>query len=97
MIEPLPQKQLEDRTIYLSRNQFGVEANQLGRPVITDFGLSADGGGSRVHRFSIQPDEYRAPEVVLGTGWSYGADVWNLGVLVCPIQLCRSYGQLILE
>ncbi|KAJ5667820.1 protein kinase domain protein [Penicillium maclennaniae] len=29
----------------------------------------------------IQPDHYRAPEVILGNGWQMPADIWNLGVL----------------
>ncbi|RDH33501.1 kinase domain protein [Aspergillus welwitschiae] len=63
--EPLPQKQLEDRTICVSRNHFGVEANGLGRPMITDFGLAID--GSRAHYHPIQPDSFRAPEgLILG-------------------------------
>lgn len=80
IVEPLPQKQLEDRTIYLSRNQFGLEAGGLGRPVITDFGLAVD--GSHLHNHPIQPDDYRAPEVIIGADWSYSVDIWNLGVLV---------------
>ncbi|GCB23474.1 serine/threonine-protein kinase SRPK [Aspergillus awamori] len=81
--EPLPQKQLEYRTIYLSRNHFGVEASGLGRPVITDFGLAVD--GSRAHYHPIQPDSSRAPEVILGAGWSYSADIWNLGALLVEL------------
>ncbi|GAT26135.1 hypothetical protein RIB2604_02007140 [Aspergillus luchuensis] len=61
--EPLPQKQLEDRTIYLSRNHFGVEANSLGRPVITDFGLAVE--GSQTHYHLIQPDSFRAQRLFL--------------------------------
>ncbi|OJJ67248.1 hypothetical protein ASPBRDRAFT_662011 [Aspergillus brasiliensis CBS 101740] len=83
MNEPLPQKQLEDRTIYLSRNHFGVAANGLGRPVITDFGLAVD--GSRTHYHLIQPDSFRAPEVILGAGWSYSADIWNPGALMVEL------------
>ena len=41
MNSPLPQKKLEDRTIDLSRNDFGLQAKSLERPVITDFGLVA--------------------------------------------------------
>ncbi|EAW14979.1 protein kinase domain protein [Aspergillus clavatus NRRL 1] len=83
MNDPLPQKHLEDRTIYLSRNQFGLEVRGLGRPVITDFGLAVD--GSRIHHHLIQPDEYRAPEVIIGAGWSYSVDIWNLGVLILDL------------
>lgn len=80
MNEPLPQKHIEDRTIYLSRNQFGPEAGKLGKPVITDFGLAVD--RSRIHNHPIQPGDYRAPEVIIGSGWSYNIDIWNLDVLV---------------
>ncbi|GFN13388.1 putative protein kinase [Aspergillus tubingensis] len=86
--EPLPQKQLEDRTIYLSRNHFGVEANSLGRPVITDFGLAVE--GSQTHYHPIQPDSFRAPEVILGAGWKYSADLWNLGALL--VELAHGSG-----
>lgn len=78
--DPLPQKRLEDRTIYLSRNDFGPDLDNIGRPVITDFGLAVT--GDVPHDHSIQPDGYRAPEAILGARWSYSVDVWNLGVLV---------------
>ncbi|KAJ5799272.1 uncharacterized protein N7518_001340 [Penicillium psychrosexuale] len=39
-----------------------------------------DFGEQRSH--PIQPDEYRAPEVILGAGWTYSADIWNLGLLM---------------
>ncbi|KAK5998760.1 Serine/threonine-protein kinase AFC3-like protein [Cladobotryum mycophilum] len=35
----------------------------------------------------IQPDEYRAPEVMLGIGWPYSADMWNFSAMVtCPLR-----------
>ena len=91
MIEPLPQKHLPDRTIYLSRNQFGLEVGEFGRPIITDFGLAVK--GSRMHNHLIQPDEYRAPEVIIGAGWGYSTDIWNLAVLVC-LMLCQEFCKL---
>jgi hypothetical protein len=30
----------------------------------------------------IQTREYVAPEVLLKAGWSYSADIWNLGLVV---------------
>lgn len=30
----------------------------------------------------VQPPLSQAPEVILGVGWSYSADIWNLSVLV---------------
>ncbi|CAG8412498.1 unnamed protein product [Penicillium salamii] len=74
--DPLPQRILKDRTIHLSRNNFGFQARNLGRPVITDFGLSVS-GDEGPHRHSIQPNEFRAPEVIIGASWSYSA------VMVC--------------
>ena len=34
------------------------------------------------HADIIQPYALRAPEVILGNGWSTSADIWNLGCLV---------------
>ncbi|KAG5305374.1 protein kinase [Histoplasma capsulatum G186AR] len=79
---PLPQKVLEDRIIYLSRNGFGLQTKGIGRPVITDFGLAVRGDVPHLYYHTIQADDYRAPEVILTSGWSYSADIWNLGVLL---------------
>lgn len=59
-------------------------------PKIVDFGLATSlksdsqgqGGISELGLHPIQPDQYRAPEVILGCGWSFSADIWNFGVLV---------------
>lgn len=79
---PLPQKILEDRIIYLSRNELGSQTKGMGRPVITDFGLAVRGDVPHPYYHTIQPDDYRAPEIILAAGWSYSADIWNVGVLV---------------
>lgn len=81
MHDPSPRKQLDDRAIYLSRNRWGLSPDDLGRVVITDFGLAVRGDGPP-NTHIIQPDGYRAPEVCLGGEWSYSADIWNLGVMV---------------
>lgn len=83
---PLPRKTTKDRTIYLARNYFGFRMDSLGVPVITDFGLSVY-GDKGPHNHEIQPDGYRAPEVIIGANWSYSADIWNLGALVRPNEL----------
>lgn len=31
---------------------------------------------------AVQPHKYRAPEVMLGTGWSAYIDIWNIGLVV---------------
>lgn len=78
--EPVPRKELADRTIYLSRN-FGDFRGIPGRPKISDFG-SAVRGTSSLQYGPIQPDCLRAPEVILQAGWTYSVDIWNLGVMV---------------
>ena len=70
------------RVTYRSHNDFGPLKSFGILPKIADFGLAQRITPSRRNIHPIQPDHYRAPEVVLGIGWSYSADIWNLGVLV---------------
>ena len=78
---PLPQKKYNDRTIYLSRNNYGQPKSVTSTVSITDFGLSAI--GDVINNGCIQAEVYRAPEVILAAGWTYSADIWNLGVMAC--------------
>ena len=64
-------------------DEFGPLRSLRNIPKIVDFGMSTkldcdDDWGV----YPIQPDAYRAPEVILGCGWRMSADIWNLGVLV---------------
>lgn len=82
------------RTIYRCHNDFGaLDWRELKNmvPKITDFGLSMHLGhtlpggkieGQQFGIYPIQPDHYRAPEVILGCGWDFKADIWNFGVMV---------------
>lgn len=85
-ISPTPRKLLWDRTIYMSRYGYASKTKYLGRPMITDFGLAVRGDGPLLYH-AIQPNEYRAPEVILGAEWNYAVDIWNLGALVCLSQM----------
>lgn len=78
---PSPRKILEDRTIYKTR-EFRL-TNAPGYPVLCDFGEARYGGETHVDL--IQPDIYRAPEVIFGIPWSYSADIWMVGVMVCMV------------
>lgn len=74
--------------VYRCHNDFGPLRKVRNIPKIVDFGLSR-----RLHSqndrgiYPIQPDHYRAPEVILGCGWDTSADIWNLGALVSSIFL----------
>lgn len=39
--------------------------------------------GDRPNSGFIQAEVYRAPEVILDACYSYSADIWSLGVMVC--------------
>ncbi len=80
---PPPRKINDGRTIYLSGNNFGPLKSLRQIPKIVDLGLAQRGDGQEPQRHPIQPFPLIAPEVLLGTSWSYKADIWNLGVLVC--------------
>ena len=78
--EPSPMKVIDDvRTIYGSR-KLGLPTDSLwGQPVLCDFGEARIGES---HRGLIQPELYRAPEVLFELEWRTSADIWNLAVLV---------------
>ena len=83
---PMPRKVQDGRTVYLSHNDFGPLRSLSIIPKLGDYGL-AQYGNNGLNRHPTQPDHYRAPEVILGAGWTYSADIWNLGVLVRRISM----------
>ncbi|PLN85805.1 protein kinase-like protein [Aspergillus taichungensis] len=52
----------------------------LGAPILCDFGSAVM--GDEEHSEDIQPDIYRAPEVILQAPWSYKVDIWNVGCVI---------------
>ncbi|KAJ3553203.1 hypothetical protein NPX13_g10938 [Xylaria arbuscula] len=77
--DPSPRKKIGDnRVIYLSRE---LEIpKEWGAPVLCDFGSAVL--GDEEHFEDVQPNVYRAPEVILGGPWSYPIDIWNGGCMV---------------
>ncbi|KAB5578690.1 serine threonine protein kinase, CMGC group [Coniochaeta sp. 2T2.1] len=69
---------LDDRTIYPSREL--EKPKKVGAPVLCDFGSAVVGDVE--HTEDVQPDIYRAPEVILEAPWSYQIDIWNAGCMV---------------
>lgn len=78
--EPSPMKIIDDvRTIYGSRKLGLPKHSSWGQPVLCDFGEARIG---EFHKGLIQPELYRAPEVLFDMKWSSSVDVWNVAVLV---------------
>lgn len=63
-----------------------------GVPLLADFGEARLGDE---HEGLIQPDIYRAPEVILGSRWTAKVDIWNVGVMVDALHLIHSIPMLI--
>ncbi|KAI9760057.1 MAG: hypothetical protein M4579_001890 [Chaenotheca gracillima] len=76
---PTPRKIIDEkRTIYTSRSFRFPIGGLWGEPVLCDFGQARIG---RCHQGDIQPERYKAPEVLFEMGWSYSADIWNVGAM----------------
>lgn len=84
---PMARKHVGDRVVYRCHNDFGPIHKGLGKMIsqITDFGLAQPGSRAEPLIHPIQPNEFRAPEVLLGIGWSYSADMWNFGAMVSSL------------
>lgn len=79
LADPSPRKLMDDgRVIYLSREL--RMPKKWGAPVLCDFGSAV--AGDVEHFEDIQPDIYRAPEVILEAPWSYQVDIWNTACMV---------------
>ncbi|MCJ1256343.1 hypothetical protein MMC24_004164 [Lignoscripta atroalba] len=68
----------DDRIVYASR-RFRLPKS-YGHPVLCDFGEARRGNVE--NNDDIQPEVYRAPEVILEMNWSYSVDIWNVGVMI---------------
>ncbi|POR33931.1 Protein kinase-like domain protein [Tolypocladium paradoxum] len=81
---PMARKHVSGHTVYRCHNDFGPITHGLGNmiPHITDFGLAQRGDKAEPLIHPIQPNEFRAPEVLFGIGWSYSADIWNFGAMI---------------
>jgi serine/threonine-protein kinase SRPK3 len=78
--EPSPKKEFNGSIIYLSRAMGMPRA--FGAHVLCDFGSAVPLDGGLEHREDIQPNVYRAPEIILDIPWTYSVDIWNVGCMV---------------
>ncbi|XP_073003443.1 serine/threonine-protein kinase AFC2-like isoform X2 [Typha latifolia] len=51
---------------------------------LIDFGSTTD--IKQDHSYIVSTRHYRAPEVILGLGWSYPCDIWSVGCIL--VELC---------
>ncbi|GAQ47382.1 kinase domain protein [Aspergillus tubingensis] len=79
---PAPHILRNGRPIYESRNDFGPLKKGVGLLKISDFSAAVFGNVLTPHHHDIQPQPFCAPEVLLKAGWSYSADIWNLGTVL---------------
>ncbi|PKY07214.1 protein kinase [Aspergillus campestris IBT 28561] len=80
---PVPRKEVDPNGRILYMSQELKMPKPLGAPVLCDFGSAVFGNQS--HTEFVQPDIYRAPEVILGAPWTYSVDIWNVGCMIWDI------------
>ena len=44
--------------------------------------------------YVVSTRHYRAPEVILGLGWSYPCDIWSVGCILVELCTVRHWGLL---
>ncbi|KND89186.1 Serine/threonine-protein kinase SRPK [Tolypocladium ophioglossoides CBS 100239] len=81
METPSPRKYVDSAPVYMSR-RFNLPKD-FGRIVLGDLGSAVRGYAKRNHE--AQPNVYRSPEVMVKAGWSYPADIWNVGAMIWDV------------
>ncbi len=77
---PSPSKVIDDtRIIYSSRELPHPTGDLWGQPVLCDFGEARIGDS---HSGLIQPELYRAPEIIFEMEWGSKVDIWSVATLV---------------
>jgi serine/threonine-protein kinase SRPK3 len=84
LAEPSTKKEVDGSIIYRSR-EMGI-TKAFGAPMLCDFGSAVPLDDGLEHREDIQPDVYRALEVILDIPWTYSVDIWNVGCMVSVLR-----------
>ncbi|KAI4345290.1 hypothetical protein L6164_012426 [Bauhinia variegata] len=53
---------------------------------VIDFGSTAHEQQNHKNNYIVSTRHYRAPEVILGLGWSFPCDIWSIGCIL--VELC---------
>jgi hypothetical protein len=81
--DPSPHKVFDDtRTIYRSRKLRLPTSNLWGQPTLCDFGEARI---EESHSGLIQPELYRAPEILFEMDWGSKMDIWSVATLVSTL------------
>ncbi|KAG7141241.1 Serine/threonine-protein kinase AFC3 like [Verticillium longisporum] len=91
--DPSPRKTVDGRSIYVSRELQLPKA--WGAPVLCDFGSAVI--GEIEHLEDVQPDIYRAPEVIVEAPWSYSIDIWNTGCVYTLDESNANYDTILVQ
>lgn len=84
---PSPSKVIDDtRTIYRSRKLRLPTGALWGQLVLCDFGEARIGES---HSGLIQPELYRAPEILFEMEWGSKMDIWSVAALVSIQSFCK--------
>ena len=81
-------KQLHDRNIiYRDLKPENILLDSKGHIRLIDFGFAKQLKSINKDRAKTNcgTPAYAAPEVLVGTGYSYKADIWSFGILICEI------------
>ena len=78
----------QTRRIYASRPFRNPHDYAYGPPILCDFGEARIGINHAYEE--IQPEIYKAPEVIMELGWTHSADIWNTACLVCSSLISGS-------
>lgn len=71
----------DERSVYESRSFRPPKRHSYGFPtILCDFGEARIGG---LHQYAeIQPEVYKAPEILMQCEWGHKADIWNAACVV---------------
>ncbi|KAI3168992.1 hypothetical protein DTO046C5_4056 [Penicillium roqueforti] len=89
-LDPAPHVFRNGRLVYHSRPDFGPLTKGVCLIKICDFSAAVFGDVTTPHNHDIQPIPFCAPEVLLKAGWTYSADIWNLGTVAHSIPWRRT-------
>ena len=66
-----------------AKDEAGLRVPESSEIVLIDFGSATFENDH--HTTIVSTRHYRAPEVILGSGWSFPCDVWSLGCILCEL------------